>query len=98
MGVDKTNLEQESDDKTPKYLDEFFDLAVDELQEMIEFLIAHRERLRDEEIDRLEQESQHLIEGLGDINRRKLLAEIQCFKEILALQRRLIEDNAGQHD
>ncbi len=66
--------------------------AKDELKETIDYLILHREMIRDVELDRLEEESQKLIEKLHDIDREKLLEEIKCFKDILALQKRLIEN------
>ena len=86
MGHNETNCEPGSVNDSQTALDQFFDLEVGELREMIEFLIAHRKQLRDEELERLERESQHLIRSLADINRQKMLAEIRCFKEILALQ------------
>ena len=64
-----------------------------ELKETIDYLIQHREMIRDVELDRLEKESQKLIEKLEDISRLKLLEEIQCFKDVLTLQKRLIENN-----
>ncbi len=64
-----------------------------ELRETIAYLIQHREMIRDVELDRLEIESQKLIEKLEEINRQKLLEEIKCFKDILALQKRLIQNN-----
>ncbi len=97
MGHNQTNHEQGSNNDSQNPLDEFFDLEAGELHETITFLIAHREQLLDEELERLEEESRHLIDSLGDINRQKLLVEIRCFKEILALQKRLIEEDAGQH-
>ncbi|MDA2934584.1 hypothetical protein MYX82_09610 [Acidobacteria bacterium AH-259-D05] len=66
-----------------------------ELKETIDYLILHREMIRDVELDRLEQESQKLIEKLQDIDREKLLEEIKCFKDILALQKRLIQKNGN---
>ena len=64
MGHNETNCGQGSTNDSELSLDEFFDLDADELYEMIEFLIAHRERLRDEELERLERKSQQLIESL----------------------------------
>ncbi|MDA2933473.1 hypothetical protein MYX82_03930 [Acidobacteria bacterium AH-259-D05] len=64
-----------------------------ELKETIDYLIQHREMIRDVELDRLEEESEKLIEKLHDIDRQKLLEEIKCFKDILALQKRLLQKN-----
>ncbi len=64
-----------------------------ELRETIAYLIQHREMIRDVELERLEGESQKLIEKMEDINRQKLLEEIKCFKDILVLQKRLIQNN-----
>ena len=69
-----------------------------ELKETIDYLILHREMIRDVELDRLEEESQKLIEKLHDIDREKLLEEIKCFKDILALQKRLIQTNDKTRD
>ncbi|MDA2935272.1 hypothetical protein MYX82_13165, partial [Acidobacteria bacterium AH-259-D05] len=70
-------------------MDEFLDLCMtnNQLKETIAYLIERREQLRDEQLEKLEAESQKLIEKLQDINRLKLLEEIQCFKDILALQK-----------
>ncbi|MDA2933469.1 hypothetical protein MYX82_03910 [Acidobacteria bacterium AH-259-D05] len=74
-------------------LDEFLDLCITEnqLRETIAYLIERREQLKNEQLEKLEGESQKLIEKLKDINRLKLLEEIQCFKDALALQKRLIQ-------
>jgi hypothetical protein len=62
-----------------------------ELREGIEFLIRERERLRDSELSALEAASARLLNQLAGLNQRKLLEELACFKDLLALQRRLLE-------
>lgn len=64
----------------------------EELRETISYLIQHRELIRDVELQKLEEESRKLIERLHGISREKLIEEIKCFKDILALQRRLLEN------
>ena len=76
-------------------MDEFFDLTVEELRDVISFLIDQREAIRDVELRQLEDEAGTLIEKLQDIDRRKLLEEIKCFKEVLSLHKRLVEKNGG---
>ena len=49
------------------------------------------------EFDELLEESKKLIEQLEEVNRDKLLEELKCFKDILALQKRLVERTAKQH-
>lgn len=61
-----------------------------ELRDTIAYLIRHREMMRDVELKKLETEAEKLIEKLKDTKRKELLEEIECFKEILALHKRLI--------
>lgn len=67
------------------------------LGETIAWLIEHREELRDQEIKRLEAEAKKLIEALEEIDRDKLLEELRCFKDVLALQRRVVERSEDRH-
>jgi hypothetical protein len=67
-----------------------------ELRDTIVYLILHREQVKDQQICRLEMESQRLTDKLNDIDRKKLSVELECFKEILALQKRLIKQNDRQ--
>ena len=69
-----------------------------ELKETIAYLIEHREMIRDRELERLEQESKKLITKLKQLDQQKLVEEIECFKDILALQKRLIQNNGNQRD
>ena len=69
-----------------------------ELREMISFFIHHREMIRDCEIEVLEDETQKLIEKLADTKRKILLEELQCFKDVLALHKRLLKKDDEQGD
>ena len=69
-----------------------------ELREIISYLIHHRELMRDVELERLEAEAQKLTEKLRDNDRNQLLEEISCFKDILALQKKLIQENDQSRD
>ena len=62
-----------------------------EIREIIGYLIQHRELIRDAQIQELEDESEKLLEKLKSVKRKKLLEEIECFKEVLALQKNLVE-------
>ena len=64
-----------------------------ELREIIDFLIRHRELVRDIELQKLESESQKLLKRLREIDDQKLASELMCFKDVLALQQRLSEYN-----
>jgi len=60
-----------------------------ELLETIDQFIRLREQLRDEEIDRLSQEANEHLKALKNIHFARIDEEIRCFKEILALHKRL---------
>lgn len=49
--------------------------------------------LKEVELQRLEIEAQKLLDRLKDIDREKLVEEIMCFKDILALQKQLLCKN-----
>ena len=63
-----------------------------ELADMIEYLIQHRELIRDVELQKLEEDAQALLQNLETNKRKAVLEELRCFKDILALHRELIED------
>ena len=65
--------------------------SVEELRTAIEFLIRRRELLRDCEIELLEHESIHLEDALRSKRQQILLEELECFKEVLAIHKRLLE-------
>ena len=64
-----------------------------ELRETIDFLIRHRELVRDIELQKLESESQRLLKRLRQIDHQKLVEELNCFKDVQALQRHLSESD-----
>jgi hypothetical protein len=64
-----------------------------DLQDAISFLIRRRELLRDCELERLEEQARELIAKLRGNKQEMLLEELECFKEVLSLHRRLL-----QHD
>ena len=68
----------------------------EELRDAISFLIHRRELLRDSEIEVLEAQSQLLGEKLAESRNRILIEELDCFREILRLHKRLVSEN-GQH-
>ncbi len=63
-----------------------------ELRQTIEFLIRHREMVRDVELQKLESQSKQFVERLREIDRQKLVEEMKCFKDVMGLQRRLSEN------
>ncbi len=69
-----------------------------ELKATIEYLIIHRQLMRDVEIERLEAESETLLRKIKEIDVEKMIEEIKCFKEILALQKKLLEKNDKPRD
>ncbi len=62
-----------------------------ELKDVISFLIDHRGQIRDCEIEKLEHETQELIKKLADNKRQILMEELSCFKDTLALHKRLLK-------
>lgn len=64
-----------------------------EIRETIEYLIHHRELMRDVELERLEDQSKKLIEKLKRTKKKIILEEIECFKEILSLQKQLLQND-----
>ena len=69
-----------------------------ELQETIDFLIRHRELVRDIELQKLESESQKLVKRLREIDQQKLEEELKCFKDVLGLQARLSGSDKEQSE
>lgn len=69
-----------------------------ELRDIIAFLIDRREAMRDSELATLRIEAEVLIAQLSANKNRMLIAELACFKDILALQQKLIEDNGKPRD
>ena len=76
--------------------DEFirrFSTSEAELRDIIAYLIHHRELNRDMELEKLEAEADMLIEKLRDNQLARLMESIASFREILALHKKLIEEN-----
>jgi len=67
-----------------------------ELKATIEYLIRHREMIRDTELKQLEAETKRLVDAIRQADFKKLVAELECFKDVLALQRRLLEGHDAQ--
>ena len=76
-------------------LDAFLRASGEDVRDAIAYLILHRELLRDDELARLEAESRKLLGRLRENDQRKLIEELTCFKEILALQKRLLEEHGS---
>ena len=74
-------------------LDELVGATSEELRELVTSLIEHRERVRDDELGRLERESDALLNDLDQLDRKRLVAELRCFKEVVSLHRRLIRND-----
>ena len=64
-----------------------------ELRAVIDYLVLHRQALSEAELERLESESGKLVKKLQTVELEKIIEEINCFKEILSFQRRLIKKN-----
>lgn len=59
----------------------------------ISSLIDSRHKQRDAELEALEEKSQRLLKRLRAIQLQRMLEELYCFKDILALQKRLTHDS-----
>ncbi len=70
-----------------------FNSSKAELRELIDHLIQHRQLLRDAEIECLEREAQRLVERLKENKVAILVEEIDCLKDILALQKERSRSN-----
>ena len=51
--------------------------------------------MRDVELEKLEVQAQEVLDKLKELELEKMLEEIQCFKEILSLQKRLLKANSS---
>ena len=101
MTPTKPNHPNDTDRDTNDTLEEFIarhSASDAELRDTIAFLIQRRELLRDCEIEQLEAESEALIEKLADTKRCILLAELECFREVLSLHKRLLSENDEPQD
>jgi hypothetical protein len=69
-----------------------------ELRDIIASLIRHRETMRDSEIEKLDAEASALIRKLSENKTMVLLEELDCFRDILALQKKLLGQNDEQRN
>jgi hypothetical protein len=60
-----------------------------ELQHTVASLISARYQHRDSELEALEDKTKKLLKQLQGIHIQRILEELQCFKDVLALQKRL---------
>jgi len=65
-----------------------------ERRQTISSLIETRQTRRDYELESLSQKSQKLLKQLKGIEIQRMLEEIQCFKDVIALQKRLGDKNS----
>ena len=103
--MDKTKLtDEELTKKLQQYEKECSDFLQwtpttrSELSDIIEYLIEHRQALKEKELRRLEMESEGLLEKLRELDKQKLIEELHCFKEILTFHKVLLEDNGQPPD
>lgn len=68
----------------------------EELRELIASLIERRSLLRDFEVAKLREEASSLLDKLHENCHRKLVEELGAFKDVLALQKRLLELNGSK--
>ncbi len=80
-------------EETPgEYLARHVSNQVD-LKNAITFLIHRRELLRDCEIEMLELHCAKLIEQIADTKHKIVLEELECFKEVITLHKRLLQND-----
>ncbi len=63
--------------------------TTNDLRDVIAGLMERREEERDTELERLDQHATRLLRDLHDLDRQRLVEELKCFKDVLALHRRL---------
>ncbi len=59
----------------------------------ISSLIETRYKQRDAELESLEEKSKRLLKRLQAIHIQRMLEELQCFKEVIVLQKRFTHNN-----
>jgi len=64
-----------------------------ELRAVIEYLVLHRQALSESELERLGVESEKLVKKLQTVELEKIIEEVNCFKDILSFQKKLIKKN-----
>ena len=90
MASDKENGDTEQ--SVEEFIARFGENQAD-IRNAITFLIHRRELLRDCEIEVLEHHCDKLIEQIASTKRKMLLEELNCFKEVLQLHKRLVEND-----
>lgn len=105
MTSKKTSKQRQQDRSwspdTEESTDEFLTRQIESghaLREAISFLIHRRELLRDAEIEWLEAQCRMLTDILTEKKNRILLEELECFREIISLQKRLAAENEEHGD
>ena len=63
--------------------------TTNDLRDVIAGLMERREQERDTELEQLDQHATGLLRDLHDLDRQRLVEELKCFKDVLALHRRL---------
>lgn len=69
-----------------------------ELHHTISSLIESRYQQRDTELEMLESKIKKLLKQLQGIHIQRMLEELQCFKDVLALQKRLLKENDASNN
>ena len=86
--------EKYEEDAVAAYIDRFARTRR-EVKDIIAHLIQQRELLHEADIKSLEAEAQKLIERLNAVNLETLLSELECFKDVLELQKHALETNGA---
>ena len=87
----KKLTEYRSDTVDREAIDDLLTTTSADLRDAIRLLIERRERMRDQELTRLNEESGQLLDKIDTIDRAKLIEELRCFRDVLALHRELDE-------
>ena len=89
-------FDPDTEETTDEYLARNVSSQAD-LRSAIAFLIRRRELLRDCEIEVLEHHCDKLIEQIADTKHKILLEELSCFREMIRLHKRLLENDESRH-
>lgn len=73
--------------------DEFLKSLNGDVRETINYLIVHRQLLKEEAIDALKREADELQTKLQDITLRQSVEEIKHFRDVLRLHKRLVQEH-----
>ena len=75
-----------------------YSLTESELHHIIASLIDSRYQRRDSELEALEDKAKKLLKQLQGIHIQRMLEELQCFKDVLALQKQLFHKDDKSHN